>query len=463
MKKWIFWCVLGFWQPVLGQNLVSNPGFEVHNAVEWLTDPLAVSAWQIIGTPWLFTTPVGKTYSTPRNGRSYAGFHALYPSPFSDYRGQQYLIGQLQTPLKKDSLYFFEFYLKPYAYTISFTDRIGLYVGPDIDPSKAVLHDKIKFRSYAYAAKPQIESPKDQLFVDTLNWQRVAGVMRSKGNEQQFIIGKFDAFRFTRPNTNMPTSAFEYGAYFFLDDVAAFNMGLHLPDSVIICDGKPVSFDARLNSSLNASYRWRDGSTNSKKTVNRPGLQIVDITFRDFTYTDTVKVIALPTEITLQKDTLLCQNSQLVLNAGPGFDTYAWQHGPRTAKTQVNKAGIYSIVAQNKCGKAQAEVKVETTRCTCRDYVPNTFSPNGDGQNDQFGPFLHCTQTNFEQFNFRIMDRWGNEIFQSSDSQQSWDGKSRGQMANTGIYYWKLVYAYPDFATQKTQTISKVGTIALTR
>ncbi len=463
MRSLVLFLLLEFCKTLSAQNLVLNPGFEVHNAAAGRTDPLTVDSWQTIGTPWLLTSPVPRPYPMPRTGRSHAGFYALAPSPFSEYRGQQYLIGQLQEVLELDSLYFFEFYIKPWTETISFTDQVGMYVGADIDQKKAIPYDKIKFTTYGYVAKAQIASPKDQFLIDTSNWLRIAGVLRAKGGEKQFIISKFDQFRSTKPNPKSLTSNVEYAAYFFLDDAAAFNMGLHLPDSVVICDGKPASLDAKLNGFLNASYRWRDGSTSSKKIVNRPGLQIVDITFRDFTYTDTVKVVALPTKIDLQKDTLLCQNSQLELNAGPGFETYTWQHGPKTAKAQVNKAGIYSIVAQNKCGQAQAEVKVETTTCTCRDYVPNTFSPNGDGQNDQFGPFLHCTQTRFEQYNFRIMDRWGNEIFQSSDSQASWDGKSRGQVANTGIYYWKLVYAYPDYATRRTRTISKAGTITLIR
>ncbi|UPT65485.1 MAG: gliding motility-associated C-terminal domain-containing protein [Sphingobacteriales bacterium JAD_PAG50586_3] len=66
-------------------------------------------------------------------------------------------------------------------------------------------------------------------------------------------------------------------------------------------------------------------------------------------------------------------------------------------------------------------------------YVPNAFSPNGDGINDQFGGF----GTNIKEYELMIFNRWGNRIYTTTSMLDPWDGryKSDGQvMIDTYIY-----------------------------
>jgi len=55
-------------------------------------------------------------------------------------------------------------------------------------------------------------------------------------------------------------------------------------------------------------------------------------------------------------------------------------------------------------------------------YIPNTFTPNGDGKNDIFMP----KGVYVEEFEMMIFDRWGNMIFKSNDLYKGWDGKVQG-------------------------------------
>jgi gliding motility-associated-like protein len=69
-------------------------------------------------------------------------------------------------------------------------------------------------------------------------------------------------------------------------------------------------------------------------------------------------------------------------------------------------------------------------------YVPNAFSPDGDGVNETFGPIGH----DLYDYELRIFDRWGEVIFETEDPAKEWDGKVNGgdAVAQNGVYVWKL-------------------------
>ena len=68
-------------------------------------------------------------------------------------------------------------------------------------------------------------------------------------------------------------------------------------------------------------------------------------------------------------------------------------------------------------------------------YVPNIFTPNGDGNNDSF----EVKTNNPEEFiSMSIFDRWGNLIFQSNDITQGWDGKKGTAKIESGVYVYQL-------------------------
>jgi gliding motility-associated-like protein len=67
-------------------------------------------------------------------------------------------------------------------------------------------------------------------------------------------------------------------------------------------------------------------------------------------------------------------------------------------------------------------------------YVPNAFSPDGDGFNDVFGPVGH----DIDEFEMRIFDRWGEVIYSTNDPAKPWDGKVGGTLAENGVYVWKM-------------------------
>ena len=67
-------------------------------------------------------------------------------------------------------------------------------------------------------------------------------------------------------------------------------------------------------------------------------------------------------------------------------------------------------------------------------YVPNTFTPNGDGMNDVF----NMSGYGFESFELLIFNRWGNLVKTITDINDSWDGTYNGVECQDGVYTWKL-------------------------
>ncbi len=69
-------------------------------------------------------------------------------------------------------------------------------------------------------------------------------------------------------------------------------------------------------------------------------------------------------------------------------------------------------------------------------YVPNSFTPNGDGKNEVF--YVLGNSISPEDFLLRIYDRWGHLLFETTDITQGWDGTYQGKLVQTGTYIWDV-------------------------
>ena len=69
-------------------------------------------------------------------------------------------------------------------------------------------------------------------------------------------------------------------------------------------------------------------------------------------------------------------------------------------------------------------------------YVPNTFTPNGDGNNETFKIF---SEIPCDEYTLQIFNRWGEEVFKTEDPLNvGWDGIYKGQIAAEGVYVYLL-------------------------
>lgn len=134
-------------------------------------------------------------------------------------------------------------------------------------------------------------------------------------------------------------------------------------------------------------------------------------------------------------DTLLCEGTILHLDVShPKAIAYQWSDGSLLPAIDIDQAGIYTVEIENECGAVESEIRVEFANCdSCAIYVPNAFTPNGDGINDILQVFSDCE---LSDFSFSIYNRWGGMIHYSEDQNNCWNGKVQGgtDLSDTFVY-----------------------------
>jgi gliding motility-associated-like protein len=105
------------------------------------------------------------------------------------------------------------------------------------------------------------------------------------------------------------------------------------------------------------------------------------------------------------------------------------------------------------CETSAASIPVSATTLSTREiFVPNVFTPNGDGKND----VLKVYGNYIGSVDFRIFNQWGQLIFSTTDVSVGWDGKHKGQLQPVGVYAYTLKLVRLDGTT-----VTKKGSVNL--
>ncbi|TMI92040.1 MAG: gliding motility-associated C-terminal domain-containing protein, partial [Bacteroidetes bacterium] len=214
-----------------------------------------------------------------------------------------------------------------------------------------------------------------------------------------------------------------------------------------------------------AEYLWQDNSTSNRMVVSDTGYFFVRITDGcNKTFTDTIRINPLNLYFSVGKDTVtICKEETIQLAASTGFTNYLWQ--PSYNIKDANKRepwvnpGIstkYIATAEKGPGCTVSDtIFVLVKDCPTDFFVPSAFTPNDDRLNDFFGPIATAPLQHYE---FRIYDRWGQQVFFSNNIQKKWDGRVKAVKQNAGTFVWQCTYKFfngPD--------LSKKGTFVLIR
>lgn len=190
--------------------------------------------------------------------------------------------------------------------------------------------------------------------------------------------------------------------------------------------------------------------------------------FRD-SATVTLKVYDIPT-VNAGPDIILSAGSTATIQAvaSPDVTTYTWSPATGLSDTRVLKPTViggnditYTIRVANAAGcTAQDQVKVLVTCTEANIFVPNTFTPNGDGMNDVFyirGKGIFAIKS------LKIFSRWGELIFDKkevtpNDPNHGWNGMYKGAFASSDTYVYQL-----EVLCNNSQVLRYNGTISLIR
>jgi gliding motility-associated-like protein len=213
---------------------------------------------------------------------------------------------------------------------------------------------------------------------------------------------------------------------------------IQLDQTTTLCDGATRSLDAGAFS----SYQWNTGSTGRTITINITGTYSVTVTdSHGCTSSDAVNISTIiPAPVGfLPEDTSVCAYGSLDIKAKAGYNNYLWSNGSVSPTITISKPGQYwlQVTSNSNHCTGKDTITVSPKECLTGFYIPNAFTPNGDGKNELFRPIIGG---NVKQYRFSIYDRWGQLVFQTSDLTKGWNGLFKNLVSANQVFVWQCSY-----------------------
>lgn len=142
----------------------------------------------------------------------------------------------------------------------------------------------------------------------------------------------------------------------------------------------------------------------------------------------------------LEQDTLLSCEEDWLVNLPS--DEFIWLDNIEEQPRLLNQPGIYQARKLSCTDPVVITYTLEKNNCGCSTYLPNSFSPNQDGLNDQLEFFSDCEISKLEM---KIFNRWGEQVFHSQSTNHFWDGIFQKRDAISGSYLAIVDYEWTDF------------------
>jgi len=224
----------------------------------------------------------------------------------------------------------------------------------------------------------------------------------------------------------------------------------------LICEGDCITF-TEISTGSPTTWQWTfPGGTPASSTnqnpgticFDTPGIHVIEViatnAFGADTSTIVVTVNATPT-VSAGPDQNIIIGETAVLTAIGSVGTYTW-FDPAT----LSCATCISTNATPPVTTGYLVTLVDSAGCIATDSVtvhvtyveevgvPNAFSPNGDGVND----ILYVDGAGFASIEFKIYNRYGQLVFQTTDQSIGWDGTFNGKRLNPGTFAYFLDYTF---------------------
>ena len=212
-------------------------------------------------------------------------------------------------------------------------------------------------------------------------------------------------------------------------------------DSVVLVAGATGGFGKY-------TYHWMPTNDTINKIQVKPFATSQYFVFigddcKTFNVRDTVTVIVNKPLVNFSYvGTPIINKSIDFINYSPKYPKYSWDFGngnnaeTRNASVVYADSNMYNVTlsVEDSMGcKNELTLKVQIF-FPYSMYIPNAFTPNGDGINDEFMPIL----TSVVSVEFTIFNRWGQEIFYSREKRPRWDGTYNGFVSPNDIYIYKI-------------------------
>jgi len=295
------------------------------------------------------------------------------------------------------------------------------------------------------------------------------GVAIAGANAKTFTASTEGVFTVSRFNTNGCVPVQSEGV--IIKVVANPNAPLITADKMLFCFGDSVVLNATSTDrvqwykdgfaipSFTNRYVAKQGGTYAAIVINENGCR------SSFSESIALSMVDLPVTpvLTIQGTAKFCKDESRLLkvNVPVGLNINWYKNGSIISNyskdtLRVNEAAEYTVkfINSNGCLSLVSNKIVTEIACNATNiYVPDVFSPNGDGINDVVKAVcVGITKLKY----FKIYNRWGNILFETSDESKGWDGRFRGQIQPTDSYIWLV-----EGVDTNGKEIRKTGTLNL--
>ncbi|MEI6312066.1 MAG: PKD domain-containing protein [Bacteroidota bacterium] len=234
------------------------------------------------------------------------------------------------------------------------------------------------------------------------------------------------------------------------------------------CSGVAVYMDNLSNPAAIFTWYFSDGTSSTQfeptHIFNNAGTYTITLVIRDTntcdvydTLTKTINILAFPiADFMMDRDSFYYLDAIQFTNLSQNFTDVIWNFGNGDTSILENPLYTYpQIHSLTPCIIAY----IEGTTCAdtfCKNIyinfearigVPNAFTPNGDGINDE----VRVEGKGIVELTFMIFNRWGEKVFESRDQQVGWNGIYKGQMQEMDVYAYTVKARFLD-DTRKTLT-----------
>ena len=275
-------------------------------------------------------------------------------------------------------------------------------------------------------------------------------------------------------STNALYNALSSGTFFLLTDIQGCTsldsilvdmdrLWIDLPDSAWFCTNADVLLDATWPGGT--SYLWSGVASGDSAIaiVANAGDAIVVVQAANCTGTDTITVAEHPLPVLDLPDALpLCIDTRTArVTITDPHDSTLWSTGETSSWINATRIGhVSASIFLNGCRSDADSTLLYWEDCSCTLYVPNSFTPDGDGINDAWGPVMDC---DLRYMDLLVFNRWGELIAELKEPGDRWDGTYGGKQCPIGVYTYRLRYTSERLDVERPGTTDVSGHVTLLR
>jgi hypothetical protein len=223
---------------------------------------------------------------------------------------------------------------------------------------------------------------------------------------------------------------------------------LDIDKDIKICYGSSLDLGSLYNTSgLNSTWSYNQQIVSNSSGVDMPGVYQLIVSNTGGCEDTAYVALSIQPEVIANAgpdDTTDFYTPYILQGSSIGGYIYQWAPGYPTLNNPyilnptslITETTQFILMVEDKIGCRDYDSVTIYVKFGTDFYMPNAFTPNGDGLNDNFGPapMGGIAELDF----FRIYNRWGQLVFETRNITQRWDGTFKGKAQDTDNYVWEL-------------------------